>query len=171
MARWAGNISQSLPKKLAINNVRVFDGYRLLDPATVVIDGGLIGVDPTGAENIDGAGGVLLPGLLDSHCHPENITHLKDLSRFGVTTGLIAAFFRMSLHFSSESSWTARCPTGKLPRNSARWCYCECEFHSQSRPERRKPHSQRKPSGPMGWTSSRNWCRLHQVSFRDPGRL
>jgi imidazolonepropionase-like amidohydrolase len=95
IARLAGNTSQL--QKIAINNVRVFDGYRLLDPATVVIDGGLIGVDPTGAENIDGAGGVLLPGLLDSHCHPENITHLKDLGRFGVTTGLIAACFSHDL--------------------------------------------------------------------------
>jgi imidazolonepropionase-like amidohydrolase len=103
IARWVGNTSQSPPKKLAINNVRVFDGYKLLDPATVVIDGGFIGVDPTGAENIDGAGGVLLPGLLDSHCHPENITHLEDLSRFGVTTGLIAACFSKELCASLQN--------------------------------------------------------------------
>jgi dihydroorotase-like cyclic amidohydrolase len=93
MARQADETSQSPPRKIAINNVRVFDGYKLLDAATVVIEGGLIGTDSTGAKNVDGAGGVLLPGLVDSHCHPDSIAHLEDLSRFGITTGLVAACF------------------------------------------------------------------------------
>jgi hypothetical protein len=34
--------------KIALTNVRVFDGERLLEPATVVIDGDRIGSDPAG---------------------------------------------------------------------------------------------------------------------------
>lgn len=79
--------------KLAIDNVRVFDGHKLLDLGTVVIDGNVIGNDPTGAQHIDGRGGVLLPGLIDSHCHPASVIHLKDLSRYGVTTGMVMACF------------------------------------------------------------------------------
>jgi hypothetical protein len=36
--------------KTALVNVRVFDGHRLTDPGTVVIDGAVIGTDPTGAR-------------------------------------------------------------------------------------------------------------------------
>lgn len=80
--------------KIAIDNVRVFDGSRLLSPATVVIDGDVIGTDPTGAtQQIDGNGSVLLAGLIDSHVHPANITHLQDLSSFGVTTAFSMACF------------------------------------------------------------------------------
>jgi hypothetical protein len=48
--------------RTAITNVRVFDGHRLLDPATVVVDGERIGTDATGARVVDGRGGALLPG-------------------------------------------------------------------------------------------------------------
>ena len=77
-------------RKIALTNVRVFDGYQILDPSTVVIHGSHIGHDTEGAEVVDGQGGVLLPGLIDSHCHPANLTHLEDLTRFGVTTGILA---------------------------------------------------------------------------------
>ena len=48
--------------KIALTNVRVFDGSGLVPGRTVVIEGGLIGADPAGAETINGDGGVLLPG-------------------------------------------------------------------------------------------------------------
>jgi len=80
-------------QKIAIDNVRVFDGHKLLKPATVIIDGSAIVTNATGATHLDGKGGVLLPGLIDSHCHPSNVTHLEDLTRFGVTTGMVLACY------------------------------------------------------------------------------
>ena len=74
--------------KLALTNVRVFDGERLLEPGTVVIDGMHIGTDPAGAPTQDGAGGVLLPGLIDCHIHLTDAATLTALARQGVTTGL-----------------------------------------------------------------------------------
>lgn len=74
--------------KIALTNVRVFDGERLLDPATVVIDGDRIGVDQAGARTLDGAGGVLLPGLIDCHVHLTDEATLTALARHGVTTAL-----------------------------------------------------------------------------------
>jgi imidazolonepropionase-like amidohydrolase len=74
--------------KIALTNVRVLDGDGLLEPATVVIDGGRIGTDPAGATTVDGGGGVLLPGLIDCHIHLTDEGTLAALARHGVTTGL-----------------------------------------------------------------------------------
>lgn len=74
--------------KIAITNVRVFDGQNLSEPTTVVIDGGLIGDDAEGADLIDGEGGVLLPGLIDAHIHLNDENVLRQLCQYGVTTGL-----------------------------------------------------------------------------------
>jgi cytosine/adenosine deaminase-related metal-dependent hydrolase len=74
--------------KIALTNVRVFDGERLLEPATVVIDGDRIGSDPAGATTVEGNGRVLLPGLIDCHIHLTDDATLTALARQGVTTGL-----------------------------------------------------------------------------------
>ena len=74
--------------KIALTNVRVFDGERLGEPATVVIDGRRIGGDPAGARTQDGGGRVLLPGLIDSHVHLTDEATLTALARNGVTTAL-----------------------------------------------------------------------------------
>ena len=74
--------------KIALTNVRVFDGERLLEPATVVIDGDRIGIDPAGATTREGDGRVLLPGLIDCHIHLTDDATLAALARHGVTTGL-----------------------------------------------------------------------------------
>jgi imidazolonepropionase-like amidohydrolase len=75
-------------EKIALTNVRVFDGERLLEPATVVIDGNRIGGDPAGARTVDGGGGALLPGLIDCHIHLTDEATLTALAVAGVTTGL-----------------------------------------------------------------------------------
>ncbi|KAF2712877.1 hydrolase [Pleomassaria siparia CBS 279.74] len=80
-------------RKVAIHNVRVFDGHKLQDPSTVIIEGAFIGRDDRDAEHIDGNGATLLPGLIDAHCHPSNLTHLQDLARFGVTTAFVMACY------------------------------------------------------------------------------
>jgi imidazolonepropionase-like amidohydrolase len=79
--------------KIALTNVRVFDGERLLEPSTVVIDGDRIGSDrtgsdPAGATTWEGDGRVLLPGLIDCHIHLTDSSTLAALARQGVTTGL-----------------------------------------------------------------------------------
>lgn len=76
------------PVKTALTNVRVFDGRTLLPPTTVVIDGAVLGTDPAGAVEINGGGGVLLPGLIDAHVHLHGPETLITLARFGVTTAL-----------------------------------------------------------------------------------
>ncbi|KAF2437543.1 hypothetical protein P171DRAFT_491883 [Karstenula rhodostoma CBS 690.94] len=84
-------------RKIALHNVQVFDGTCVLSPSTVVIDGPFIGSDPTDAEHIDRKGGVLLPGLIDAHCHPTNLTHMQELARWGVTSGFVMACFSQEL--------------------------------------------------------------------------
>ena len=74
--------------KIALTNVRVFDGDGLLEPATVVIEGDRIGTDPAGATTVDGDGRVLLPGLIDCHIHLTDEATLAALAAHGVTTGL-----------------------------------------------------------------------------------
>ena len=92
-----------VPKKIALDNVRVFDGTCILPPSTVIIDGPLIGSDPTGAEHVDGRGGVLLPGFIDAHCHPSNITHMQDLANWGVTSGFVMACYAPELCSSLDN--------------------------------------------------------------------
>jgi imidazolonepropionase-like amidohydrolase len=74
--------------KTALANVRVFDGRRLVPGGTVVIEDTLIGSDPAGARRIDGAGRVLLPGLIDAHVHIDGPGQLAALAAHGVTTAL-----------------------------------------------------------------------------------
>ncbi|NUP03979.1 MAG: amidohydrolase family protein [Nonomuraea sp.] len=74
--------------KKALTGVRVFDGWRLSQPRTVVIDGATIGPDDSGAEVIDAAGATLLPGLIDAHIHLHDRHTLEQLCSYGVTTGL-----------------------------------------------------------------------------------
>ncbi|OBT71630.1 hypothetical protein VF21_08956 [Pseudogymnoascus sp. 05NY08] len=84
-----GARSQSTPPtgKTALSNVRVFDGWRIREPSTVVVDGDSITFDPRGVHNaIDGEGGVLLPGLIDSHIHLSSLASLETLNSYGVTT-------------------------------------------------------------------------------------
>jgi imidazolonepropionase-like amidohydrolase len=81
---------ESDTRKVALKNVRVFDGERIREPSTVVIDGGLIGKpdDIENAEIIDGQCCVLLPGLIDAHVHLHGEENLIQLASHGVTTAL-----------------------------------------------------------------------------------
>lgn len=75
--------------KTAIKNVRVFDGVKLTAPQTVIIDGENISNDTSNIETtIDGNGGVLIPGLIDSHVHISSIAGLEILASYGVTTAI-----------------------------------------------------------------------------------
>src|ERR1039458_4456315 len=84
----------------AITDVQIFDGNRVLDERTVVLDGALIRAIgepvPPGAVIVDGSGGTLLPGLIDSHTH-TSMDSLRMALLFGVTTEL-----EMMGHWSAQ---------------------------------------------------------------------
>lgn len=83
-------------QKTAIKNVRVFNGYRLLEPGTVIIDGDKIGhpMDHAQVDTVvNGTGRVLIPGLMDSHLHASDITSLEQLSSYGITTAFNMACY------------------------------------------------------------------------------
>ncbi|MFB7457066.1 MULTISPECIES: amidohydrolase family protein [unclassified Streptomyces] len=75
----------------AITHARVFDGERVREESTVVLDGPVIaavgGEVPAGAEIVDARGATLLPGLFDAHTHTSEEA-LAFALRFGVTTEL-----------------------------------------------------------------------------------
>jgi hypothetical protein len=77
---------------LAFEDVRVFDGERFVERATVLVDGDTIvaiGPDlpvPPGAERIAGEGATLLPGFFDAHTHVQTAADLERALVFGVTT-------------------------------------------------------------------------------------
>lgn len=72
----------------ALTNVRVFDGQNITESTTIYIDNGVIVDYVEGAVEFDGQGGVLLPGLIDAHIHLHHTGHLRQLTEWGVTTGL-----------------------------------------------------------------------------------
>lgn len=78
---------------VAIRNVRLFDGTRVVPNATVVFEGGSIVAAaanapvPASAKVVDGTGKTLLPGLIDAHTHVFG-SALERALRFGVTTEL-----------------------------------------------------------------------------------
>ena len=102
--------------RTAITNARVFDGERLTEPRTVVIDGTIIGEDDGGAQEFDARGATLLPGLIDSHLHLAGPETLDTLARWGVTTALDMGFFPAELVKSLRGRpGGADCRTPGLP--------------------------------------------------------
>jgi imidazolonepropionase-like amidohydrolase len=69
-----------------VTNVRVFDGRQLQPLGTVVIEGSRIGAEGVADSLVDGAGGVLMPGLIDAHVHLHDRHTLERLAGYGVTT-------------------------------------------------------------------------------------
>ena len=79
-------------KPLAIRDVRIFDGQRMMGRGSVLVAGGRIvavGDVPSSARHqvYDGGGRTLLPGLIDCHVHSFEGSR-ADALRFGVTTEL-----------------------------------------------------------------------------------
>ena len=75
----------------AIVNARLFDGYEVIEGATLLIEHGRVkavgpGVAvPAGVIPYDAAGRTVLPGLIDAHVHAYGAARSEAL-RFGVTT-------------------------------------------------------------------------------------
>jgi imidazolonepropionase-like amidohydrolase len=116
-ARWAGAVilfiltgavtARAEPVRSArlvlVRDTRVFDGEQVLPRASVLMRDGRVAVigqglvAPSGAEVVDGAGGTLLPGLIDAHAHVRGLA-LHDEIVFGVTT---------VLDMNTEVEWAA----------------------------------------------------------------
>ena len=75
-------------RKIAISNVRVFDGQDIGTPTTVIVEKGIISQDADGAEIVDGRGGILLPGFIDAHIHLNTQHELRVMAKHGITTAL-----------------------------------------------------------------------------------
>lgn len=74
--------------KLGIANINISQGTRFRRGA-LAIDGDHITFNLRGVKGwIDGNNGFMIPGLIDSHCHPASIKDLQRLSSYGVTTAL-----------------------------------------------------------------------------------
>ena len=79
------------PARTAIHSVRLFDGTKVVENATVVFDeSGIVSTcancpAPKGVRTIDGTGKTLLPGLIDAHTHSFGDA-LERALVFGVTT-------------------------------------------------------------------------------------
>lgn len=73
-------------KTTAIKNVRVFDGFKMSEMTTVVMENGLISDKETADVVIDGKGGFLMPGLIDSHSHLTWKKNARSCVRAGVTS-------------------------------------------------------------------------------------
>ncbi|MEV6217673.1 amidohydrolase family protein [Nocardia sp. NPDC051833] len=71
-----------------LKNIRVFDGRKIGDPTSLVIDGAVIGSGTGTGEVVDGAGGVLLPGFIDCHVHLDGPEVMDRFVTHGVTTAL-----------------------------------------------------------------------------------
>ncbi|BCS23924.1 amidohydrolase family protein [Aspergillus puulaauensis] len=84
------HIGPTPPVKTVINNVHLFNGDRFSDLSSLVIVGGKISnAPPTSADHVvDGAGGYLIPGLVDSHCHVTDCSYLTSMRQYGITSAL-----------------------------------------------------------------------------------
>ncbi|MBX9901274.1 MAG: CIA30 family protein [Burkholderiaceae bacterium] len=77
----------------AITNVRVFDGEKIIEKTSVLVENGKIAAIGQSltldkqTPRYDGTGKTLIPGLIDAHTHTFREAQ-KDALRFGVTTEL-----------------------------------------------------------------------------------
>lgn len=85
-------------EKIAIQNVTIWDGNKTLSSTTLVIEGTKISSskDTTGATIVNGNGGFLMPGLINTHFHAADDTALGTTANAGITTGFDLGSFPTS---------------------------------------------------------------------------
>ncbi|CZS89185.1 hypothetical protein WAI453_010360 [Rhynchosporium graminicola] len=76
--------------KTAITNVLIWDGKKFgrQRSTVIIIDGVIADSTPVGASVINGNGGFLIPGLIDSHVQLTDCKQLLELQKLGITTAL-----------------------------------------------------------------------------------
>ena len=105
-------------------NVRVFDGEKVIPQTNVLVEGGVIAAvgagpePPAGAEVVDGSGKTLLPGLIDAHVHVFTREALEQAPVFGVTT-LLDMFTDVSFAQAMREEQAAGGATGRADLFSA----------------------------------------------------
>ena len=73
--------------KTVLANVHVFNGKGFgPETSVVILYGPVSNANAMGGVIVDGNGGYLIPGLIDSHCHVTNCSYLTTLRQYGVTT-------------------------------------------------------------------------------------
>ena len=84
--------SVSASGSFSIENANVFTGSGFIGPQTVLVTNGEIvtvgGALIPGVKTVDGSGKFLIPGLIESHVHPQICTDLATLAGYGVTTAI-----------------------------------------------------------------------------------
>ena len=114
-------------ESIAITNVRIFDGDRMIPDGTVIITGQTItyvGTNatkiPDGAQVIDGTGKTLMPGMIDGHAHDWGWGVERALV-FGVTTelemfgdGPTAQYIRNQEAVDGAPQWASLVTAGTL---------------------------------------------------------
>ena len=120
-----------------MNGVLIADcKFRGLSPCSVLIEGGRIGrifeeaapTVPVGAEIIEANGGQLLPGFVDSHCHPFEYGWLKRSVDLRGTTNVTGMRLRLlaAIQRAKPGEWVTGMGWDQiseriLPRRLARW--------------------------------------------------
>jgi hypothetical protein len=77
--------------RTAIEDIRVFNGWKFTRPQTVCLDNGyIVSVDGcVGSKNtVKGTGKFLIPGLIDSHVHLTDVQSLEDFTSYVCTTAM-----------------------------------------------------------------------------------
>lgn len=76
--------------KTAITNVHVWGekGFSKDTSTIIFINGRLAMATADDAAVVDGKGGYLLPGFIDTHCHITSCSYLEQMRQYGITTAL-----------------------------------------------------------------------------------
>ena len=92
--------------KTAITNVHVWreTGFAKQTSTVVFINGRLAQATADGATVVDGNGGYLLPGFIDTHCHITSCSYLEQMRQYGVTTALDMGSFPVQMVHGCRAS-------------------------------------------------------------------
>ncbi|MCJ1270589.1 hypothetical protein MMC22_010486 [Lobaria immixta] len=120
----------SHPLKTVIRNVTIWDGEKTIDNTVVVVEGKkILGIHDSSdaTTTIDGKGGFLMPGLIDSHVHAEDVKALECLAHYGISTAFDMGTFDNSVDMTAwhdvghkgltslRFSGAAACQCGSFP--------------------------------------------------------
>jgi imidazolonepropionase-like amidohydrolase len=77
-----------MENSVMLKDVRVFDGNYIHEKQNIIIAGSKISMEGNSIDIIDCKGLTVLPGLIDSHIHIDNIENIHSSNLMGITTML-----------------------------------------------------------------------------------